>query len=111
MAITNEVLSKIGKAWTHPKTGEVRYYIDNDTAAEIGGLEIERYKTGNISDAWYKGKKISNSEAKRMLGYIYKVYCTEDGEVIIQTNKYGDEYPGFVSRIKAGIESKIAGVE
>lgn len=43
----------------------VRYYL-NDWA-EIVGLDISRYKSGNISGATLDGKRISNAEAARLL--------------------------------------------
>lgn len=107
-------MTTIGNAWKHPKTGEIRYYIDIDDAAEYGGLTIDRYNSGNIWHADYKGEKISNSKAYKMLGPIYKVYYTiENGTpaVTIQISQYAhNDYPEFCEDIRAGIEKALAEV-
>lgn len=46
--------------WT--KGSMDRLYIN----ASMLGLECSYYKTGNISDAYFDGDSISNSEARRM---------------------------------------------
>ena len=48
------------KRWT--KNGMDRLYIN----AYALGLELDYYKTGNISSAQFKGKHISNSEGYRL---------------------------------------------
>lgn len=56
-----EELEALGfKRWT--KNGMDRLYVN----ASALGLNCEYYKTGNISDAWFDGDRISNSEARRM---------------------------------------------
>ena len=40
----------------------------DEVLAEFFGLVINRYKTGNISSAYLNGEKISNSEARRIIG-------------------------------------------
>lgn len=62
--MTQEQISKLEtigfKRWTK---GEYdRLYIN----ASALGLECEYYKTGNVSSAEFRGKWISNCEAKRM---------------------------------------------
>jgi hypothetical protein len=47
--------------WTHPSTGETRYYINN--LAEIIGFDYNQYRTGNISSAILDGETISNGKA------------------------------------------------
>ncbi|MEU0200888.1 MULTISPECIES: hypothetical protein [unclassified Streptomyces] len=59
-----------GSRWT--KAGKDRVYI-NDWAA-FAGLEVEHYKSGNISWAAWRGEKISNSQAYKLLGSIDKVW-------------------------------------
>lgn len=39
------------RPWTHPATGQVRYYLDEEALAVLADLHIERYKSGNISSA------------------------------------------------------------
>lgn len=53
-------IETIGKAWTHPKTGEVRYYIDADKAAEMAGITKSAYGR----DA----RSLSNSDWSRLMG-------------------------------------------
>ena len=87
-----------------------RVYL-NDWARFIG-LEIDHYKTGNISYATLGGEKISNSEAYRLGGAIYKVYFdVADGKVHIQ---WGQSEPRSMDRedlaqaIFSGIRAAIA---
>lgn len=103
------ILSKFGNRWTHPSTGEVRYYMDPIKAMEIGGLELVFYNTGNISGAWLDGNKISNAEGRRMLNSIYKVYVTEGGKAVVQINQYGRQYPEFAKKIETGLQSIVDG--
>ena len=56
----NELLEKGFNRWT--KGNMDRLYIN---AAQLG-LVCEYYKTGNISNAEFRGRSISNSEARRM---------------------------------------------
>lgn len=49
------------KRWT--KGTMDRLYINADTL----GLEVERYKTGNVSSAYYRGERISNSRGREMV--------------------------------------------
>lgn len=54
-----------GKAWTPKRGGGTRYYFNG--LASMLGLEVERYGTGNISNATLHGKPISNSKARQIL--------------------------------------------
>ena len=57
-----EELEAMGfKRWT--KNGMDRLYVD----ARRIGLEVDYYKTGNVSGATFNNCSISNSEARRML--------------------------------------------
>jgi hypothetical protein len=59
-----------GNRWQ--KNGMDRVYL-NDWA-DLAGLEVSRYNTGNISGASYQGEGISNSQAYKLLGSIDKVW-------------------------------------
>lgn len=59
-----------GNRWT--KAGHDRVYL-NDWAT-LAGLDIERYKSGNICSATWQGETISNSQAYKLLGSIDKVW-------------------------------------
>ena len=85
--MTNEILSRIGKAWTK-SNGEIRYYV-NDWQ-EMIDLDVGYYKTGNVFDVTYKGERRSNcwykkyvSRTKVWVDESYKVhvdYC-EDSDI------------------------------
>lgn len=62
------------KAWTSPR-GAVRLYVQN--VAEVIGLDIDRYKSGNISGATLGGETISNADAGRMADA--RVWIDADG--------------------------------
>lgn len=63
-------------AWTS-RTGQNRRYINN--YAPLLGLDVERYKTGNVSYATLDGEKLSNSRASQMLNA--KVWLDDDDAV------------------------------
>ncbi len=63
--------------WTHPGTGEVRLYVNN--LAEVIGLDVSFYKTGNVSSAALDGERISNSKAAQLLGVKVWLLDGEDG--------------------------------
>ena len=69
-----------GNRWT--KAGKARIYLE---WAAFAGLDISYYNTGNISGAAYQGEGISNSQASKLLGCIYKVYFdVADGKLHCQ---------------------------
>lgn len=53
-----------GNLWEN--YGKRRIYFEDASIAQVGGMEWENYNTGNICYASIDGKKISNSEAKRI---------------------------------------------
>lgn len=59
-----------GNRWQ--RNGMDRVYL-NDWA-DLAGLDVSRYNTGNISGAAYQGEGISNSQAYKLLGSIDKVW-------------------------------------
>lgn len=93
----------IGSKWIHPKTGEVRYYVNN--AWKYGGLELDFYNTGNIAIAKLDGEKISNSEGSRMCGAIDKCWITEDGEVHVKRGR--NDYDAFIESVVTGIKAAL----
>lgn len=80
--ITAENLEAIGgRRWI--KGGHDRIYFNN--WPELIGLEINRYKTGNISCAFLDGELISNRQAGLLLNMINKVYWDiQAGHLCIQ---------------------------
>lgn len=66
------------KRWT--KETMDRLYIN----AEALGLEVERYKTGNVSSAYYRNERISNSRGSAML--YAKTYIDIETGKLFSTN-------------------------
>ena len=106
------------KAWVHPRTGEVRYYL-NGWLEGILDYEETRYKTGNISDASMFGYWISNNKARRVGGTFYvvdgKVYgrlSTTTHEIISDLHaRHEDDVPAVsdvIERIKQVALSKYS---
>ncbi|MFY9263344.1 MAG: hypothetical protein WBH73_08720 [Arcanobacterium sp.] len=66
--------------WTHPRTGEVRSYINN--WFELLGGEVNYYNSGNVSSCYLGSTKISNSrvgEVKRA-----KFWIDETGQLHVE---------------------------
>jgi hypothetical protein len=87
MTYTAEQIEAIGgKRWT--KGDITRVYISDDTLADLVGLDVTRYRTGNIQSATLRGERVSNTEAKRILGST--VYW-ESGDLRVRTESdHGD---------------------
>lgn len=88
--ITEEQMVAIGgKVWTSRDGRKRRVYLPLTDAdwMRLVGLDIERYKTGNIWMAALRGEKISNAKAIRLIGGA-KVYW-EAGQIYI--DQVGDE--------------------
>lgn len=68
------------KLWVS-KQGEARYYFNN--LADLYGLEVRAFKTGNISDAWLRGREISNNRARQIVTDLgmAKIYLGNDGQL------------------------------
>lgn len=69
-----ETIRTFTKSWTKPGTTEERLYLDRDAACDFIGLEIQRYKSGNIKHAVLEGETISNSAAFRIVNSMVKAY-------------------------------------
>lgn len=59
-----EKMERYTNEWTAPN-GQVRRYVN---LRGTGLVEVERYASGNIKNASWNGKEISNCEARRLLG-------------------------------------------
>ncbi|GAA4823973.1 hypothetical protein [Streptomyces ziwulingensis] len=81
-AFTTETMVAIGgRRWQ--KNGMDRVYL-NDFQT-VPGLELDHYKTGNISGASLDGQGISNAEGGRLATAVDKVYFdAADGKVHIK---------------------------
>lgn len=67
--------------WT-AKNGTTRTYVNG--WHEAAGIEIDYYKTGNISSAYVKDERVSNSKAGSLLGI--KVWIDEVGAYHVDHN-------------------------
>lgn len=91
------------KRWT--KYGKDRLYID----AKVLGLELDHYKTGNISHAKWQGESISNSDGYRLNGS--KVYVdVADGSLHVDTSFYDgfDESRELENVVKKFVAAALA---
>lgn len=98
MAYTDEQIAKLVEAgfrrWT--KGGRDRLYIN----AESFGLELGRYKSGNICWATFNGKKVSHAEGGRIEAT--KAYIDlADGKLNIRT------YANSKDEIRASVQAVI----
>lgn len=72
------------KRWS--KYGKDRLYID----AKVLGLELDHYKTGNISHAKWQGESISNADGRRLANS--KVYVdVADGSLHVDTDYWSTD--------------------
>lgn len=72
--------------WTHPTTGQVRRYINN--TAEVIGLDIDFYNSGNVRRAELAGEYISNRKASDILAA--RVWI--DSENGVHVDRYNGEH-------------------
>ncbi len=90
-----------GNEWE--KAGHHRIYFND--LPKLYGLEIEQYKTGNISSAAVDGERVSNSEGQRIIDRLNysKVWWDYADEQF-----HGrDIEPSDIDRIVANIEERI----
>jgi hypothetical protein len=82
VAFTTENMIAIGgNRWQ--RGDKDRVYLNN--WAGFCGLETSSYNTGSIADATYQGEEISNSQAKKIIGCIEKVFFdAADGKLYVQ---------------------------
>ena len=82
---TGTIALELGE-WTS-RTGQHRRYVNNWT--ELAGLDVVRYKSGNVSSAALNGERISNSAACRLLAL--KVWLDDDDAVHVDHWRGGAE--------------------
>ena len=82
-AISEQLIAAGGKPWTSA-TGAVRVYFND--LADLFGLGLSFYGTGNINSASLDGLEISNSYAKKILADLgaLKVWVNEDGTISVK---------------------------
>ena len=119
MAYTEDQIIGIGgKPWA--KGGKYRVYI-NDWA-DLAGLDITRYKTGNVSFFSIDGEEVANGRAMGIVNSVQQVYWDAvDGEIHIRHNgadriRTRLKRGGFITldlpeRILAGMAEAVAAKE
>lgn len=99
--ITKILTDAGGKLWE--KGSMKRIYFNVDVVAAGIGLEYNCYNTGNISSASLRGSGISNSECRRILNGINKVYYDfADGKF-----HWSDDYDENVKTFCAGLRAQL----
>lgn len=93
IAFTIDTMTAIGgRRWQ--KNSMDRVYL-NDFVT-VPGLELDHYKSGNISGAWLDDEKVSNAEGGRLATAVDKVYFDNaDGRIYI---KWGWSSPRSLDR-------------
>ena len=94
--MTDKLISMGGKFW---EKGDMKRVYLNEWL-DLAGVEISRYKTGNIKSAYFNGAKISNSKASE-LGSV-KVFWDCNAEKLMvsgQARALDDVLPGLKSAI------------
>ncbi|KIF66228.1 hypothetical protein HY68_36560 [Streptomyces sp. AcH 505] len=73
VVFTAESMTAIGgRRWQ--KNGMDRVYLNEGVWAELAGIDVSRYGTGNVSSASVNGRGIANGRALGLLGAIDKVW-------------------------------------
>ena len=90
------------KRWT--KGDKDRLYLKN-AGAKIMGLDVDTYKSGNISSATRNGERISNSQAKKIIDSYERAYVDlKTGDVLgVGHGTYGKE---FVEKVKRKLRKR-----
>lgn len=69
--MNTDKLKQIGNEWE--KGENHRIYITEDGKAQLWGLRLQYYRSGNIEKAWLDGEEISNSAAKALCDKLHDV--------------------------------------
>lgn len=97
-SVADLVSRGIAKAWTNPRTGKTRHYINEDGLGSIIGLSVERYGTGSVSGCSYadaEGEEVVVAHS-RAWGAYDKCYI-EDGTVWCTWQPYGENVAELVA--------------
>jgi len=92
-----------GNRWTHPRTGEIRVYLNEWPA--LVGLEISHYGTGNISGATLNGRPISNRRAGQLAAA--RVYWA-NGTIVTDLRAVADNARQDGAALEADLAANIA---
>jgi hypothetical protein len=108
----NEKIEKLeklgGKFWEGGS--HKRVYFNADSILRNSGLEVNRYESGNISSATYKGKKISNSWAKEIINKIQygKLYYDINTDKIMHAGNFRDISEEIINDFLKKIRESLA---
>ena len=97
-SVADLVSRGIAKAWTNPRTGKTRHYINEDGLGSLIGLSVERYGTGSVSGCSYadaEGEEVVVAHS-RAWGAYDKCYI-EDGTVWCTWQPYGENIAELVA--------------
>lgn len=91
-----------GKYWKSSDGSKERIYLSGDAFSEMIGLKTEQYNTGNISSATLKGEPISNSQAKKILGYfgLDTHYDLKENKFVGFKSEYLDDLNKFIEPLE-----------
>lgn len=100
-------------AWTHPRTGVVRYYPNTRAAYRAAGFEFDRYKSGGIASASLQGEVISNSGVRRIITTLQEAnpYIAEGQVHLSREVRSGGEGAQALQAVQAWLESLAATIE
>ena len=104
-SVADLVSRGIAKAWTNPRTGKTRHYINEDGLGSLIGLSVERYGTGRVSGCSYadaEGEEVVVAHS-RAWGAYDKCYI-EDGTVWCTWQPYGENIAELVAARIAATE-------
>ncbi|MTE20226.1 hypothetical protein F0L17_14135 [Streptomyces sp. TRM43335] len=97
-----------GRRWQ--KNGHDRVYLNGFET--VPGLELDHYKSGNISSATLDGEKVSNAEGGRLATAVDKVYFdAADGKVYIKWgwgNPRSLDRDEIAARVFAAVRAAVA---
>ena len=110
--MNEQIVAKIltdegGKLWekTTERDELRRVYFNSETIADAIGLDVSYYNTGNVSGATLDGGRISNFEARRILGGLTGkfFYDYADGKF----HWTSSDYEGYVSGFAKILRQKL----
>ena len=74
------------------KYGKCRVYFDQNSVLSICGVEIERYKTGNVCSCYVNGASVSNSDGRRWIDGTNGCYFdVQNNEVFAPRGRFSNE--------------------
>jgi hypothetical protein len=94
-----------GKLWE--KGDYRRIYFNIELVEKFIKLNVNYYNTGNISSATLDGKEISNSEARRIISGIDKIYYDFTDEKFHWTSDYDGYVKEFCKMLRISLNEKV----